>query len=207
MLDTATFLTQLYVMCDDFAKTHLPLEVQPGPAASLTRSEVLTLAIFGQWRNFASERDFYRWAQRHLRGAFPTLPHRSQFNRLLRRHYSSLVAFWQHLTRQLRPAHSTDYYEALDATAVPTRHVSRRGSGWLVGQSDKGLGGRVGWYHGFYLLAASDACGVFTGWGFGRASTKDQPLATTFLQARAKPQERLSTVGEAPPEGSRVAFT
>ena len=69
MLDTDTFLTQLYAMIDDFNKTHLPPPVQPGPDASLSRSEVLTLTIFGQWRHFASERDFYRWAQRHLRAA------------------------------------------------------------------------------------------------------------------------------------------
>lgn len=202
MLDTDTFLTQLYVMIDDFDKAHLPPLVQPGMDASLTRAEVLTLAIFGQWRNFASERDFYRWALRHLRPAFPGLPDRSQFNRQLRQHYPSLVAFWSDLTRQLRPLDTTGYYEALDATAVPTRHVKRRGHGWLVGRTDKGIGGRVGWYNGFYLLAATDPCGVFTGWGFGTASTKDQPLASTFLQARAQPHERLPTVGEVPPAGS-----
>jgi hypothetical protein len=199
MLDTDTFLTQLYVMTDDFCKSQLPPAVQPGPEASLSRSEVLTLAVFGQWRHFASERDFYRWALRHLRPAFPTLPDRSQFNRLLRQHYPSLVAFWSHLTRPLRPADTAGYYEALDATAVPVRHVSRRGSGWLVGRTDKGVASRVGWYNGFYLLAATDPCGVFTGWGFGTASTKDQPLATSFLQARAIPQERLPTVGQGLP--------
>jgi hypothetical protein len=206
MLDTDTFLTQLYVMTDNFSKQHLPPElvvpVGPGRPASLCRSEVLTLAIFSQWRNFASERDFYRWAQRHLRCAFPHLPERSQFNRLLRQHYGSLVTFWQHLTQQLCPSDTTGYYEALDATAVPVRCVSRRGQGWLAGQADTGVAGRVGWYSGFYLLASTDAYGVFTGWGFGAASTKDQPLATTFLQARATPHERLPTVGQKPPEGS-----
>lgn len=206
MLDTDTFLTQLYVMTDNFCKQHLPPElaheVTLGRPASLCCSEVLTLAIFSQWRHFASERDFYRWAQRHLRPAFPDLPDRSQFNRLLRQHYRSLVAFWQHLTQQLRPVDSTGYYEALDATAVPVRCASRRGSGWLTGQADKGVAGRVGWYSGFYLLASTDACGVFTGWGFGSASTKDQPLATAFLQARATAHKRLPTVGQKPPEGS-----
>ena len=35
---------------------------------------------------FASERDFYRYAKSNLRGAFPTLPERSQFNRCVRSH-------------------------------------------------------------------------------------------------------------------------
>jgi hypothetical protein len=169
-------------MCDDFCKTRPLPAPAPGASASLTHSEVLTLCLFGQGRNFASERDFYRFALRHLRSCFPALPDRAQFNRLQRACYSQLVAFWQHLTRELKepkpaeitgskpaeitgskPAEIIGCYEALDATAVATRHVSRRGSGWLVGQADKGLASRLGWYTGFYLLAATDPSGVFTG--------------------------------------------
>jgi hypothetical protein len=46
--DVDTFLTTLYVIVDDFCKTSLPLERHPGPQATLSRSEVVTLAIFGQ---------------------------------------------------------------------------------------------------------------------------------------------------------------
>ena len=74
MVDVDTFLTILYVMVDDFCKASLPLEPHPGPQATLSRSEVVTLAMFGQWQGFGSERGFYRYAQRHLRAAFPQLP-------------------------------------------------------------------------------------------------------------------------------------
>ena len=50
MVDVDTFLTTLYVMVDDFCKTSLPPESHPGPQAALSRSEVVTLAIFGQWQ-------------------------------------------------------------------------------------------------------------------------------------------------------------
>ena len=102
MLDADTFLTTLYVMVDDFCKANLPAEVRPGPEASLSRSvvrprgsrrEVVTLAIFGQWSRFASERDFWRFAQEKLRRAFPKLPDRSQFSRLRRTHHDAIVAF------------------------------------------------------------------------------------------------------------------
>jgi hypothetical protein len=86
MVDVDTFLTTLYVMIDDFCKASLPAEAHPGPQAALSRSEVLTLAIFGQWQVFGSERGFYRYAQRHLRAAFPSLPARTPFNRQLRHH-------------------------------------------------------------------------------------------------------------------------
>ncbi len=74
MMDTDTFLTTLYVMADDFCKYQLPPEKTPGPRPTLTRGEVVTLALFGQWSCFLSERGFYRYASHHLRPAFPTLP-------------------------------------------------------------------------------------------------------------------------------------
>ena len=55
MIDEDTFLTTLYVEVDDFCKAYLPPLTQPGPAASLCRSEVVTLGIFGQWARFQSE--------------------------------------------------------------------------------------------------------------------------------------------------------
>src|SRR4028118_1623460 len=86
MLDTDTFLTTLYTVADDFCMNCLPPESpRPGPAASLCRSEVVTLALFGQFARFASERDFWRFAARRLRHLFPTLPDRAQFSRLRRR--------------------------------------------------------------------------------------------------------------------------
>ena len=82
MVDIETFLTTLYVIVDDFCKATWPFETtHPGPQASLSRSEVVTLAVFGQWSRFESERGFYRYAERHLRSAFPSLPAREQFNR------------------------------------------------------------------------------------------------------------------------------
>ena len=84
MVDVDTFLTTPYVIVDDFCQSHPPEHRRPGPDASLSSSEVVTLAIFSRWSRFTSERDFYRYAMRHLCDAFPTLPDRSQFNRLVR---------------------------------------------------------------------------------------------------------------------------
>src|SRR5262249_62331135 len=92
MVDVDTFLTTLYVMVDDFCKTSLPPATHPGPEAALSRSETVTLAIFGQWQGFGSERGFYRYAQRHLRPAFPQLPTRGQFNRQVPQPHAALGA-------------------------------------------------------------------------------------------------------------------
>jgi hypothetical protein len=77
MLDVDTFLTTLYVMADDFRQSRPQEERHPGPDASLSLSEVVTLAIFARWSRFTSERDFYRYASSRLRDAFPALPERS----------------------------------------------------------------------------------------------------------------------------------
>jgi hypothetical protein len=135
MLDTHTFLMELYVMVDDFCQQtleSLDAAVRPGPAPSLSCSEVVTLGLFSQWQRFRSERDFYRFAQSHLHALFPRLPHRSQFNRLLRRHHDVLAALFVQGVRQLQAMPGYDFcYEALDTSAIPSRDAKRRGCGWL----------------------------------------------------------------------------
>ena len=193
MVDVDTFLTTLYVMVDDFCTLSLPSDLHPGPQAALSRSEVVTLALFGQWQSFGSERGFYRSAQRHLRAAFPQLPSREQYNRQVRRQHTAGVAFVLYLVRLLAAQRCA--YEALDSSGVPTRDAKRRGAGWLPGLADSGWSNRLGWYEGVHLLLAVNPTGVITGFGCGAASTKDQPLAATFFALRRQCQPRLASVG------------
>jgi hypothetical protein len=116
MVDVDTFLTTLYVMVDDFCQSRTP-KMRPGPEASLCASEAITLAIFARWSRFASERDFYRYAQTNLRSAFPTLPDRSQFNRCVRSCAELIEAFVLHLTALLQTPKCP--YQALDSSAMP----------------------------------------------------------------------------------------
>ena len=194
MVDVDTFLTILYVMVDDFCQLQqLSERRHPGPQAALSNSEVVTLAIFGQWGQFGSERAFYRYAHKHLRTAFPTLPNRSQFNRLQQEAIPLITAFGLHLVNLLNAQACS--YERIDSSGIATRDAKRRGQGWLAGQADIGWSNRIGWYEGFHLLVSIAQTGVITGYGFGPASTHDQPLLETFLAARSCSPERLSSVG------------
>jgi hypothetical protein len=193
MLDVDTFLTTLYVITDDFCHSRPQKEQLPGPDASLSPSEVVTLAIFSRWSRFSSERDFYRYATGHLHNAFPTLPDRSQFNRLVRSQVGLIEEVGLHLAAVLGAKSCP--YQALDSSAMPVRDAKRRGEGWLAGFADIGWSNRLGWYEGFCLLVAVDPTGVITGFGFAPASTKDQPLAETFFAARHRPNPRLPSVG------------
>lgn len=181
MLDLETFLTTLYVRVDDFCQS-LPPASHPGRPAALSRSEVVTLGLLACFRRFASERDFYRFAQRHLHTAFPNLPARSQYNRQVRRQQHAIEAFALQLAHQLEASQGP--FEALDRTAAPTRNPKRRGRGWLPGQADRGFSNRLGFYYGFAVLLSVHPQGPVTGWGFGPASSKDQPLAEGFFAAR-----------------------
>ena len=153
MLDVDTFLTAVYVLVDEYAKAH-HAEPLPdagtgvgsaGRPASWCASEVVTLAIFAQWGQFGSERACYRSATRHLRAAFPQLPERSQYHRLVRDETVRrlLVAVGHELAEQM--VGTACAYEVLDSTALVTRNAKRRGDGWLVGQADLGWSTRVGW--------------------------------------------------------------
>ena len=193
MVNIDTFLTTLYVMVDDFCKEQLPPEKRPGPEASLSLSEVVTLAIFGQWARFQSQWDFYRYAHRHLQEAFPTLPDHSQFNRLLRGHLLAIIAFFRYLVTLLAARYCP--YEALDSSGVPTRNSKRGGSRWLAGQANIGWCNKLGWYQGFHLLMAVNPQGVITRFAFGSASTADQYLAETSFALRHQPHPRLESVG------------
>src|SRR3954453_22929982 len=117
MIDVDTFLTALYVVVDNFCQSLMQKE-RPrrhhGPDASLSPSEVVTLAIFARWGRFASERDFYRYADVCLRDAFPTLPDRSQFNRSVRLRLGLIEDTALHLAALLGARRCT--YEALDSS-------------------------------------------------------------------------------------------
>ena len=201
MLDNETFLTELYVMIDDFGKFYCPPTVKPGPQAGLSSSEIVTLAIAGQWFWHSSERGFYRHIKKYWLTAFPDLPSREQLNRLMRQQQTMITAFALFMAEQI----GRDVpYEALDASAVPTRDSKRRGRGWLPGIANYGKSNRLGFYEGVHLLISVTPIGAITGFGFGSASVNDFVLAETFLAIRANPQPRLPSVGK-PAVGDYVA--
>ena len=104
-------------MVDDFCHYQRPKR-RSGPKASLSESEVITLAIFARWGRFASERDFYRYAETKLRGAFPTLPDRSQFDRLVRSQVGLIEEVALYLAAEAM-GNSEGLYQSLDSSAMP----------------------------------------------------------------------------------------
>jgi hypothetical protein len=194
MLTPDAFLTELYVLIDDWYKSQPAAPPHPGPAAALSPSEVLTLAMFGQWAVFPSERAFWRYAEHHLRPLFPHLPTRPQFNRAVRHGQAQLTAVAVQVGRWLSGQRCP--YEIIDGTGIPTRNVKRRGAGWLAGEATIGQCTRLGWYEGVRVLLCSSPTGAITGWGVGPANTNDRRLAETFFAERAQSRPALPSVGQ-----------
>jgi hypothetical protein len=214
MLDTDTFVTALYVTVDETCKMcGIPPHALPqhrGPRPALAPSEVITLALLAQWGRFPSERGFYRVATTTLRPAFPRLPDRTRYNRLLRAHQPAILCVGQTLGAALAHTLEPDArYEVLDTTAVPTRNFKRGGSArsWLAGQAALGHSTRLGWFEGLRLLAAVSPRGVLTGFGFGAGNAKEQALTEVFLAARADARlaSALPSVGRALASAPAVA--
>lgn len=207
MLDPETFLTELYVAAADFCQARDRSSAppcRPGPPPALSDGEVVTLAVFARWARFPSERAFWRWADRRVRGCFPRLPSRSQLNRHVRRLHAAIAAFAVALAERLGSRVAP--YEAIDSTAVPTRALRRRGRGWLAGWTDKGKSGRIGWYHGFHLLVATTPDGVVTGFGAGPGSANDRHLAEQLFASRRWPDVGPPSLGH-PAAGPYLADT
>ena len=200
-MDTDTFLTALYVMADDFCKYQSQPQRTPGPKASLSGSEVVTLVIFSQWARLRSERDFYRYAASRLRSAFPTLPRRSQFNRLTRRHYRTQVAFSRHLVDLLQ-GHRCPY-EALDSSGpwtVPAFPPGPPNAGVLVGWPGRlTLAGATGWAG----MKASTCCFRSIRRASSPASALPQPVSKTRPWPRTSSPSGMLPIPGCPLWGSQ----
>jgi hypothetical protein len=83
-MDLDSFLVAVDVMVDEWGQARATAARGPGRPATLSMSEVLTLAIVAQWPRWRSERDFWRFARAHLRAYFPRLGSQSQFNQRVR---------------------------------------------------------------------------------------------------------------------------
>ncbi len=111
-------LVSLYVLVDDWwQEEHPPTPRRPGRPPALSQSEVLTLAILSQWPRWRSERDFFRFADAHLREYFPTLLSPSQLNRRIRALEPELRAMQRHLALSLLSG--SEVYHLLDTTLIP----------------------------------------------------------------------------------------
>ena len=191
---------------DDCYKAHIAHKVRKdaGAPARLSASEVMTIALAGQWRKgvpWDSERSLVKWMNEHGRGVFPNMLQRSAFNRRVRWLWGTFVMVQQLVGDALhRPQ---DIYECVDS--VPLAAFSNgqacRESGHWLWESRTGHGGtHGGFYIGDQVLASVTASGVVTGWLVANADIDERWLLSVFLSGPGHdPHQARSRTLAAPP--------
>ncbi len=183
-MDLDSFLVSLYVLIDDWWRDdHARAPRRPGRPALLADSEVLTLAILSQWPRFRSERDFWRFADAHLRGYFPDLCSQGQLNRRIRALEPELRALQQALAGDL--CDPSAVYRVMDTTLVPAIvrvRASEAGKGLFCGQATFGRSAsKTEWVYGFKVALVVDPGGLITAFGLAPASSDERPIGDALL--------------------------
>src|SRR5829696_9192569 len=181
-MDLDSFLVSLYVLVDDWWKLEYARRPpRTGRPALLTDPEVITLAILAQWPRFRSERDFWRFAQAHLRSYFPALCSQSQLNRRIRALAPELRELQLAFAREL--AEPSAVYRVMDTTLVPAIvRVRASRKGLFCGQATFGRSAsKTEWIYGFKVALVVDPDGVITAFGLAPPASDDRPIGDALL--------------------------
>ena len=181
-MDLEALLVSLYVLVDDWwQRAHPPAPRKPGRPVTLSASEVLTLAVLAQWPRFRSERDFFRFADAHLRPYFPELVSHGQLNRCIRAMESDLKALQRDLAATL--ADGSEVYRVLDTTLIPAVvRVRACRKGLFAGQATFGRSvSKTEWIYGFKVALSANPEGIITAFGLASANCDERPIGEYLL--------------------------
>jgi hypothetical protein len=191
-MDLDTVLTTLYVLVDDWYKAEGAGLVtrHKGGKQLMSDSEVLTLAIIGQWEvgvPWRSERGLVRFLHAHGRAWFPHLLQVSAFNRRVRHLCTALAALQRWVARLLEQGSAI--YEVMDGLPLPVCSLGqmlREEQHWLGQVSAKGHGGtHGGWFYGQRWWVCVTAQGAIRDWLLAAANINERWVLDRFLAARA----------------------
>jgi len=183
----------------------------------MSDSEVLTIALAGQWRvgvPWRSERGVVRYLRAYGRHWFPVMLERSAFNTRIRGLWAAFVALQQRVASWLSSA--DDLYQCVDCTPLPACSLAQAARGkkhWLW-WSTLGRGGNHGnWFYGDQLGAVVTPKGAVTGWLIAPSNVDDRWVLQALISGRAgqmqlsgpPPRERTGKKGRlVPPVGQRI---
>lgn len=170
-------LVSLYVLVADWwERAHPASPRKLGRPPSLSEAEVLTLAILAQWPRFRSERDFFRFAEAHLRPYFPNLVTHGQLNGRIRALEPELRALQRDLASRL--AEPSAVYHVLDTTLIPAIVRARAcRKGLFAGQATFGrCASKTEWIYGFKVALSVSPEGIIFAFGLAEASSDERPI-------------------------------
>ncbi len=184
-IDLDTFLTALYTVVDDLYRERLAgtLARRPGPAPTLSDSEVPALAICAEWGPWDSERGFWRFARERLRHLFPRLVDQSEFNRRRRCLYPALAAIQRAVAERLGAGLERE--RLLDTKPVAVMVLKRHDDRGLVFDGKAAVGWcqtKRQWYYGFKLVLSLTPDGAIARYDLVPANVDDRDAAAEVLE-------------------------
>lgn len=164
MLDKATVLATIYTIVDDAMKGSTMIQEilnRPGPAPSLSDSEVVTIALYQELIGEPREDHFFRLYAEPLRAYFPGLNERSRYNRRKRDLWSVILAVRMTLQIVL-DALLLEETAVIDSAPVPCVSYKRaKQVSDFAGEADYGVcSSKAMKYFGFKLHTIVSLTGV-----------------------------------------------
>ena len=189
MLDKATVLTTIFTIVDDVMKGSPMIQEtlhRPGPAPSLSDSELVTIALYQELIGEPREDHFFRLHQEQLRRYFPGLNERSRYNRRKRDLWSVILAVRISLQIVL-DALELEETAAIDSAPVPCVGYKRaKHASDFVGTAAYGVcSSKALKYFGCKLHSIVSLTGVIMGFVLTAANSYDNQPVVDLLDSFA----------------------
>ncbi len=195
MLEKATVLTTIFTIVDDVMKGSPMIQQildRPGPAPSLSDSELVTIALYQELIGEPREDHFFRLHQEQLRRYFPGLNERSRYNRRKRDLWSVILAVRISLQIVL-DALQLEETAAIDSAPVPCVGYKRaKQASDFVGTAEYGVcSSKAMKYFGCKLHSVVSLTGVIMGFVLTAANRYDNQPVVELLDSFAHHLKRL----------------
>jgi Transposase DDE domain len=195
MLEKATVLTTIFTIVDDVMKGSPMIQQtleRPGPAPSLSESELVTIALYQELIGEPREDHFFRLHQEQLRRYFPGLNERSRYNRRKRDLWSVILAVRISLQIVL-DALQLEETAAMDSAPVPCVGYKRaKQASDFVGTAEYGVcSSKAMKYFGCKLHSVVSLTGVIMGYVVTAANSYDNQPVVELLDSFSHHLKRL----------------
>src|SRR5256885_6028400 len=195
MLEKATVLTTLFTIVDDVMKGSTVIQEvlsRPGPAPSLSDSEVVTIALYQELIGEPREDHFFRLHAEPLRAYFPGLNERSRYNRRKRDLWSVMLAVRMAL-QIILDALELEETAVIDSAPVPCVSYKRsKQASDFVGTADYGVcSSKAMKYFGCKFHSVVSLTGLILGFLLTPASRYDNQPVVELLDSFSSHLKRL----------------
>src|SRR5512142_13001 len=176
------FCLWVYVMIDDIWRQIAPMFRRPGPQAECSDSELLTMVLVGECREWDKETTMLSNWQEH-RALFPHIPSQSRFNRRRRALMNAFSVIRQAELRQLDlAAHGQAVIDTLPVPVVKSHLVPGSTGDWAAHGADYGkCASKKITFFGFKLHLLVSLGGLILDFELAPASAADLTVGAELL--------------------------